>query len=371
MKICFLADARSGHVYRWIKYFAASSEIDLITLSYSVDEEVFIPEQKYEDLGVRIHKVSKKFPELLFAPFFIKNIIQRIKPDIVHAHYATQYGFYGALSGFHPYILTVWGSDILLEPKKNPLFRYMVTKALKDADVITCDGRNYIPAIHKLSGDEEKVHIIHHGVDTALFHPAKRNKNLFAGILPNPNDPVVIDIRGFRSVYNAETLIRAVPAVLKEVPDAKFILVGEGEEKVQSQKLVASLGVAAAVFFAGWIPHDELPGFLSSADVYVSTSLSDGGAVVSTLEALASGLPVVVTDSGDHALWVKNGINGFIIPKKDSQALARKIVYLLQNDDTRIQFGTISRMIAEEKAEYQIQMRKMDMIYKRLKEGQV
>jgi len=92
--------------------------------------------------------------------------------------------------------------------------------------------------------------------------------------------------------------------------------------------------------------------------------------VVSTLEALASGLPVVVTYSGDHALWVQNNVNGFIIPKKDSEMLAKKIVYLLQNDDNRIRFGAASRRIAEEKAGYDIQMKEMTMIYNHLKERQ-
>lgn len=295
--------------------------------------------------------------------------MKRLDPDVIHAHYATQYGFCAAFSGL-PYVLTLWGSDIFQDPKKNPFFGYMVTKAVRDADVVTCDGMNYLPVIQDLGGKEKKVHIIHHGVDIAFFHPAKRNRDLFAGLLSNQNDPVVIDIRGFRSVYNAETLIRAIPHVLKEISDAKFILAGEGEEKTQSQGLAASLGVSDAVIFVGWIPHDDLPGFLSSADVYVSTSLSDGGAVVSTLEALASGLPVVVTDSGDHALWVQNGVNGFIIPKKDSEILAKKIVYLLQNDDNRIRFGAASRRIAEEKAGYDIQMKEMGMIYNRLKERQ-
>jgi glycosyltransferase involved in cell wall biosynthesis len=367
MHICYLADIRSIHTRRWIEYFAPHHRVTLVTLDYPETPELLAHRSFYDSIGVDVITTPYTFPSIVLAPMRIRSILKRLDPDVVHAHYATHYGFCAAFSGFS-YALTLWGSDIFQDPKKNPLFRYMVTKALRDADVITCDGMNYLPAIHDLGGDEKKVHIIHHGVDIALFHPAKRNRDLFTGLLSNPNDPVVIDIRGFRSVYNAETLIRAVPHVLKEIPDAKFIMGGEGEEKAQNQDLAASLGVADSVFFVGWIRHDEqLPGFLSSADVYVSTSLSDGGAVVSTLEALAAGLPVVVTDSGDHALWVQNGVNGFIIPKKDSQTLARKIVYLLRNEDSRIRFGATSRRIAEEKAGSDTQMKEMGMIYNRLK----
>lgn len=369
MHICYLADIRSIHTRRWIEYFAPHHRVTLITLDYPETSELIAHRSFYESIGVEILMVPYAFPSIILAPLRIRNILKRLDPDVIHSHYATQYGFCAALSGL-PYILTLWGSDIFLDPKKNPLFGYMVKKAVRKADVITCDGMNYLPAILDLGGEEKKIHIIHHGVDTALFNPAKRNRNLFEGLFPDQNNPIIIDIRGFRSVYNAETLIRAVPSVLKDIPDAKFILAGEGEEKTQSQDLAASLGVSDAVIFVGWIPHDDLPGFISSADVYVSTSLSDGGAVVSTLEALASGLPVVVTDSGDHALWVQNDVNGFIIPKKDSEMLAKKIVYLLQNDDTKIRFGAASRRIAEEKAGYDIQMKEMGMIYNRLKEKQ-
>ncbi len=366
MHICYLADIRSIHTRRWIEYFAPHHQATLLTLDYPETPELLAHRSFYGSIGVDIITVPYSFPSITFTPLRVRYILKRLNPDIIHAHYATNYGFCAAFSG-QSYILTLWGSDIFQDPKENPLFGYMITKALRGADVITCDGMNYLPAIRKLGGEGEKVHIIHHGVDTSQFSPSKRDRNIFAGILSNQDDPVIIDIRGFRPVYNIETLIRAIPSVLKECPDAKFILAGEGEEKVLAQDLVVSLGVSDAVSFVGWIPHDELPGYLSSADVYVSTSLSDGGAVVSTLEAMAAGLPVVVTDSGDHALWVKNEVNGFIILKKDFQTLAKKIVYLLQNDDNRIRFGTASRRIAEEKAGYDIQMKEMGMIYRDLK----
>ena len=109
MKICYLADARSGHVRRWVEYFAKEHEIDLITLAYTKKEDTFVPEEVYKKMNVRVHKVSKKMPFLLFAPFKIRRLIKKIKPDIVHAHYVTQYGFCGAFSGFHPLIVSPWG----------------------------------------------------------------------------------------------------------------------------------------------------------------------------------------------------------------------------------------------------------------------
>ena len=94
MKLCFLADVRSIHTRRRVEYFAKEHEIDLITLNYPKKEGAFVPEEVYRKReNVRVHKVSKKMPFLLVAPFEIRRLIKKIKPDIVHAHYVTQYGF--------------------------------------------------------------------------------------------------------------------------------------------------------------------------------------------------------------------------------------------------------------------------------------
>ncbi len=101
-------------------------------------------------------------------------------------------------------------------------------------------------------------------------------------------------------------------------------------------------------------------------DVYVSTSLSDAGIDASTAEAMACGLPVVVTDVADNKKWVDNGVNGFVVPVKDPKSLAEKIIYLLQNEDIRKKFGKINRKIIEERNNYYKEMKKMEDIYKEL-----
>jgi hypothetical protein len=136
MKICYLADARSNHTRRWVEYFAKEHEVDLITLAYTRKEDTAVPEEVYEKMGVRVHKVSKPMPFLLFAPFKIRRLIKRIKPDIVHAHYVTQYGFCGAFSGFHPLAVSTWGSDVSEDPEKSKILRLLVKYALKKADLV-------------------------------------------------------------------------------------------------------------------------------------------------------------------------------------------------------------------------------------------
>ena len=78
---------------------------------------------------------------------------------------------------------------------------------------------------------------------------------------------------------------------------------------------------------------------------------------------MASELPVIITDFGDNRRWVKDGINGFIIPLRNPQALATKIIYLLQNEEERKKFGKINRQIIEEKNNWEKEMGKMEKLY--------
>ncbi|MCK4730887.1 MAG: glycosyltransferase, partial [Methanophagales archaeon] len=134
MRLCFLADRRSIHTKRWVEYFAKEHEIDLITLSYTKKEDTFVPEEEYKKMNVRVHKVSKQMPFLLLAPFKIRRLIKKIKPDVVHAHYVTQYGFCGTFSGFHPLVISPWGSDILVDPHDSWIIKALVRFALKRGD---------------------------------------------------------------------------------------------------------------------------------------------------------------------------------------------------------------------------------------------
>jgi len=337
----------------------------LITLNYPKKERIGLPEEVYEKMNVRVHKISKKMPFLLFAPFKIRRLIKKIKPDLVHAHYVTQYGFCGAFSGFHPFVVSAWGSDVLVDPDKSRIFKFMVKFALKRADLITCNGENLKETMIKMGKNSQKIKIIYHGVDTKEFNPSQKDEKI-RDELKIFNSPMVISTRGLEPIYDVESLVRAVPLVLKLVPDAKFIIANNGSQEAHLKEMAKSLDIWNNIRFVGLIQHDELPKYFASSDVYVSTSLSDGGAVVSTLEAMACGLTSVVTNSGDHRKWIRNGENGFVVPTKNPEVLAEKIIYLLKNEVLRMKFGRINRNIVKEKADYYTEMEKMEKFYEKI-----
>jgi glycosyltransferase involved in cell wall biosynthesis len=242
----------------------------------------------------------------------------------------------------------------------------LLTKfTLNKGDLITCDGENTKEEMIKWGEKPQKIKIVYHGIGTEIFSPENKDEKV-KEVLRIQNSPAVVSTRRLDSVYDVESLIKAIPLVLKQISDAKFIIAGEGSEEDYLKDLVESLGILDSIKFVGQIPHNELPRYLASSDVYVSTSLSDGGIAVSTLEAMACGLTPIVTDVGDNRKWIKDGKNGFVVPTKDPKSLAEKIIYLLENEDIRKEFGMMNRKIIEERNNYYKEMEKMENIYIRL-----
>jgi len=367
MRICYIGST-GIHTRRWVEYFAgAGHEVHPVTSEREPDfsvENVTLHILKRH--GTKIRAINYLVNTLPLLKQF-KRLIKEIAPDIVHAHYIMETAFLVTLSGFHPFVVTAWGSDVLVTPRESGISRLIAGYVLKRADLVTCDAEHIQKPLIQLGADPEKIKLIYFGVDTQKFNPREKDEKLAKelGIL---NSPTVISLRRFEPVYNVESLIRAVPIVLEEVPTAKFLLIEKGSEEARLKELARSLGVSNNVIFKGWVPASELPQYISLSDVYVSTSLSDAGLAASTGEAMAYGLPVVTTDFGDNSKWVEDGVNGFLVPLRNPEALASKIICLLQNEELRKRFGQANRRLIEERNNWEVEMDKMGNLYAGLAE---
>jgi glycosyltransferase involved in cell wall biosynthesis len=215
-----------------------------------------------------------------------------------------------------------------------------------------------------LGTQPEKITKVYNGIDTSQFSPEKADETLKKK-LGITGFPTVISIRHLRPLYNVEMLVKAVPLVLKDAPQARFIIAGDGDQRGYLENLANTLGVAQNVSFIGYIPHEELPAYLASCSIYVTTSKSDSSSQ-SLQEAMACELALVATDLPANREWVKDGENGFIVPQDDHRALAEKIVFLLKNSETRAKFGKINRKLIEDNAEYEKEMGKVEKLYEGL-----
>ncbi|MFC1912770.1 glycosyltransferase [Chloroflexota bacterium] len=374
MKICYFGNPQSIHLQRWMRHFIDKGhEVHVMTL------------EPCEIEGAHIHDISASTPSIFYRLPIICRIfdfwheryetkirrilLEEIKPDILDAHYLTSYGIPASRLRFHPFIITIWGSDVLLAPKRfGKKHVALMKKALRKVDVILCSGENTKKETIKLVREPEKVKLISFGVDTQKFYPKPKDEKLWSslGIL---DSQTVISIRNFELVYDIETLIKTIPLVLSQAPDTIFVIAGDGSLRDYLEELAKSLGIWENVRFVGWIPHDELCEYLASADIYVSTSLSDSGPSVSLLEAMSCGLPAVVTNVGDVKKWVRNGENGFVVPTGNLNVLALSIVRLLHNKDERDRLGQANRQMVEVKVNWQKTMGEVEDIYEGLIRG--
>jgi glycosyltransferase involved in cell wall biosynthesis len=367
LTILLLGSAAAIHTVKWAKYFAnIGHKVHLISYDPPRDEEMG---------NLELHLIGKKLPiqfwrlntiiNLPFALIQIKRLIKKIKPDIVNAHYVTSYGHLAVFLGLHPLIMTAWGSDILIAPKESLITKIVVKYVLKKADLITCDAEHLKEAMIKLGASPSKIKTINFGIDTQKFCPGLKDENLIKS-LGISNHQIVISLRRLEPGYSVETLIKAIPLVIKEIPDTKFLIVSRGSQEEELKRLAKDLGVTESIRFVGQVPNEELPKYIRTADVYVSTSLSDGGISSSTAEAMACELPVIITDIADNKKWVKDGENGFLIPVKNPEILSEKIIYLLKNKGLGKRFGKAARKIIEERNDYYKEMAKMEKIHEEL-----
>jgi glycosyltransferase involved in cell wall biosynthesis len=173
------------------------------------------------------------------------------------------------------------------------------------------------------------------------------------------HDKIVISTRSHYPVYGVEYLIRAMPLILRKIKDAKLLVLGDGTLLDYHRTLARDLGIEKKVSFLGHVPNDLLPKMLNAADVYVSTSFSDGAAAT-LMEAIACGLPVVATRIPANEEWITPGENGFLVQPADSVALAHCVVTLLQSHDLRSAMSRANLELAKTRADWKINSLELD-----------
>lgn len=376
LRLCYVADLRSLHTQKWVDYF--------VQRGHSV---VVLSPTRMKLPGVRVHGIFWRpgLPKLfqLANVLPVLAVLRTFRPDVLHAHYVRVYGWLAALSFFRPLVITVWGGDILEDQGAfSDVFGKKLTPfALGRASVVTAHSRFLRKRVIELGKPENRVAIVGcPGVDRKQFRPgldsdSLRNElaaELAPGMAPglgatlkSGNVPVVLCTRLINRLYNTETVIRAIPLVLKEVPAAKFIFSELAGEKLYIQEmkvLVKELGAEGSVIFLEEIPRARMPLFLNLARVFVSIPDSDG-MPQSLLEAMSCGTVPIVSDLPQYDELIKSETNALVVPPKDVRALAGAILRLLKDNALREKLSRACVDTVMEGMDYEAEMAKMERLY--------
>jgi len=366
MRICFLADGSQIHSYRWIQYFSEKGhDIHLI----SSNESIFEPLH-----NVTVHRLPssdalKRWGKISYLKTTLSNIIKArklvriINPDIVHAHYLTDYGLMGYFVHFPLFVVTLWGSDILVTPKKSLFNKIMAIMILNNAKLITCDSDIARNECLKYTRHYENVHVIQWGIDLSIFHERKSD-------YPKDITFTILSTRNAGPIYNLDVIIQSIPFVIKKYQNVryilKFALTWNDDQESELRQLAHSLNVTNYIEFVHkFIDYNKIPELLYGADVFISVPSSDSSSV-SLHEAMACGLPVIVSDIPANHEWITDGYNGFIVPVRNPEKLANSIIHLIEKPDLKQLFGKRNTQIIRDRADREKHMAHMENLYQQL-----
>jgi len=342
-------------IYKGSPYFEEQDGIKVYRFPFFARNKLLIEHKKIPYLRMLLYYTTGFF---LTTYAMLKN-----KCNLIHVHWAIPTGLIGAWVGAllkKPLIVTIHGSDLRLALEKHGFLRKIFIYVCRKAAHLNCVSELQKKEMAQLNIRVNKISVIPMGVDGAFLEVGKNRK---MGLEKRPF--TILSNRNLLPIYNVFLLIRAIPMVLKEEPDTKFLIAGDGSEKENLEREAKNLNLNSSVQFLGRVPHKEMPNLLAQSDIYISTSLYDGTSV-SLLEALASGTFPVVTDIPSNRDWITDGKNGFLFPINEAGILASKILDIIRDRNFLEKSLSDNLFIIEDKAFWPANIKKLVEIYSSL-----
>lgn len=408
MRIAFVADARSPIARNWISYFVGRGDEVFVISSYPCAAADRIPEARQAEiplafaaLGNAVTGIStplagrrprvmairhRRLIQLLefgwnwaapaqvrLASKELRVALKAIDPDVIHAMRIPFEGMttaHARMTGI-PCLISIWGNDITLQARRNPLMMRGTHTALRAATAILADCHRDIRLAHNLGFDLGKPARVlpgGGGVQMEQFRPGTIVEGEFVAQLALPAAArVVINPRGFRSYVRNDTFFQAIPFVLHAHPDTVFLCVGMRGSSV-AERWVKDLGIAERVRLLPQVSRAQMADLFRLADVTVSPSIHDG-TPNSLLEGMASGAFPVAGDLDSVREWITDGVNGLLCDATDPGSIARSINQALAHQDMRSHAQAVNLATIAERADYQTVMSEAAAFYRELIEA--
>jgi len=288
-----------------------------------------------------------------------RRLTREIQPDLVHAGPIQTCAFIAVLSGFRPVLTMSWGFDLMEYIHRGKWWQYATRYTLQRSTLFTSDANVTRDTAIEYGMDPNRTLVFPWGVDLNHFKPKTEHAPS-----NTENRFTLFCNRSWEPRYGVDVLARAFVKVAGADPNVGLMLLGGGSQAQVIRQILQRGGVLDRVTFAGQIPQKELPRYYHMADLYVSPSHVDGSSV-SLMEALACGLPCLVSDIPANREWVQEGGNGWLFPDGDAGALADKILQAIRERRSLPEIGRRARQTAEEKADWPANALKLMGAYNR------
>jgi len=364
-KICLLiTQSEFGGAQKYVYYLATSlpkARYD-VTVACGTDG-LLIP--KLQEAGIDVIQVPSLLREInpiqdFLALLHLFRVLREKRPHIVHAN-STKAGFLGRLAarlaGVPIALFTAHGF-FLYEPfwRAEERFMYVFIEwlgaKLSDCIIAVCEADRQKMLQHNIASPDN-IFVVHNGLEFSHLAPARNSRRLEQD--SKEEGKLVGTVANFYPIKGLRYFIEGAALVKQVMPEVRFAIVGDGEQRVELRNLARQLDLDPEILFLGH--RDNVPELLSFFNVFVLSSVAEG-LPFALLEAMAAARPVVATTVGGVPELILDGQTGLLVPSKDPQALAEAVISLLKNPSRAEAMGvaarqrvlshfTVDRMIAE------------------------
>lgn len=298
----------------------------------------------------------------------LARVISELKPDLVHALRLPYEGLFaaGAVSSA-PLLISVWGNDLTLFAERYRRLGKLTDAALRRADGLHCDcERDRKLAIAGGFSEQKPIAVLpgNGGIDTGFYFRLQREPSVLMRFRIPGNRQLVINPRGIRAYVRNETFFKAIPLVLRQVPDAFFIAPGMQGNKT-AERWVRSMGISDSVLLLPVLEKEDLARLFAASEVMVSPSSHDG-TPNSLLESMACGCLPVVGGVESVKEWITHEQNGLFCDESSPESLAAAMVRALNDTELKRHAACANRDLIQARADRSKVMAQAEKLYEQV-----
>lgn len=308
-----------------------------------------------------IYGVAMPLPALELGDTSFTELLREFRPDIVHVHAGIGWEGHAlaraARRAAVPVVIRTEHLPYTLRALGRPELEHAYASGVLEADRIICvsdAGR----ATFRMSGIDARRYVtVHNGI---VPSPSLRSRPEVRQRLGIDDEPVLLTVARLTEQKRHDVLLRALPRVLRQHPDAQLLLVGSGHMQTVLQQLAKELGIAAHVRFLG--RRNDVPDLLAAADAFCLPSHFEGHPLV-LMEAMAAGLPIVAARSIGITEVISNGESGLLVPFEDTVALSAALNRVLSDRPLASQLGACGQLAVRERFDAEVMANQVMAVY--------
>lgn len=374
MRIALLGNPDSLHVQRWVRYLGARGH-DLLVVAdphtrtrlKACRQEVPAWSPLLKVLAFRL--TPRPHGNALWKPWVYRPVVRTFGPDVVHGFEAYYNGLATAWSGPFPKVLSPWGRDIFFDGLAGGLPGWMVRRALRGVDRITCNDESIGPFLSERYGVEpERIVPFSWGIDLEVFQKAdaKAVGGLREELGLGGKARVILSPRKWGRLWGSDQLVEALPGVLESEPEAVAVLIGPGEGQTEGAALRRELERRCEAGRLRWLTPDQSPArmaeLFSLAELFVSAAPKDLLAQ-SILEGMACGCFPVLTDLPAYAKHARAGERALLAKPGDADGLREAMLQALGDGELRERASRLNLEAMRREEDARVNMARIEDVY--------